>query len=61
MARYEVEWEVSGSAVIEADDEDEARQLTEEAVGEFASAYAFEEFTVDEQKATSVEEIVDDE
>ena len=59
MPKYEVEWEMTGSAVIEADNEDEAKELAEDALGDFAT-YSFEEFNMDETTATVVEEVPDD-
>jgi len=55
MALYELEWSASGSAVIEADDPDEAEQILHEGLANLDSSM-FEEVDVLDINTESVEE-----
>ena len=55
MPRYDVDWEASGTAVVEADDPDEARELVAEAVQNF-DVSQLEQWDVEEHEITNVRE-----
>lgn len=55
MPRFELEWTITGSAVVEADDADEAEQILVEGLGNLDSSM-FEEVDVLETSVDSVEE-----
>ena len=57
--RFRIEWSMNGSAVIEADDEDEAEVLLHEGLENFETV-AFEQFLVAEVSTDSVEPVAGD-
>lgn len=59
MPKYAIDWTMTGTAVIEADDEDEAEALGADALRDFET-YNFEEFEIDDAKAKVQEEVPDD-
>lgn len=59
MPNWSIDWKMEGTAVIEADDEDEAEALAADALRDFTT-YTFEEFEVDDTTVTVDEEIADD-
>ena len=56
MAQFELEWTMTGRAVIEADDSDEAEQILHESMAKLDSSM-FEELDVDEITTDSVEPV----
>lgn len=56
---YDVDWEASGTAVVEADDPQEARDLVTEAVSSF-DVSQLEQWDVEDTAMTSVKETHDD-
>lgn len=55
MPMYDVEWEMQGTAVVEADDPEEARELVVEAITNF-DTLQLEQWGVDEHEITDVRE-----
>jgi hypothetical protein len=60
MPKFNLEWSVTGSAVIEADDADEAEQILHEGLANLDSSM-FEEVDVLETTTDEVLEVGDDE
>lgn len=59
MSNWAIDWQMEGTAIIEADDEDEAESLAADALRDFTT-YAFDEFEVDDTTVTVNEEMPDD-
>jgi DNA replicative helicase MCM subunit Mcm2 (Cdc46/Mcm family) len=59
MASFEVEWRMSGTAVVEADDVDEAESLVTDALMNFET-YHLDEIDVDETEMVETNERDDD-
>lgn len=60
MAKFEVEWAMRGTAVVEADDVDEAEQIVTDALQGFET-YPLEEYEVDETECLDTTPREDDE
>lgn len=58
MARYEIQWSASGMMVVEADDQDEAEALAEEALMNLDTVMV-DEFNTDKFSADSIDELED--
>jgi hypothetical protein len=59
VARFELQWTISGRALIEADDADEAEKILHEGLANLDSSM-FDEIDVDETTTDDVEEQDDD-
>jgi len=55
MPTYDVDWEMQGTAVVEADDPTEARELVGESISNF-DVSQLEQWGVDEHEITDVRE-----
>lgn len=59
MPRFEVDWRMSGTATVDADDAGEAESLVSEALHDFET-YRLEEIDVDDTEVSDITEVEDD-